>query len=105
MLVDALSRRVQQAGGFATVLQRGDDSAGAILIDCRERGEHQEYLEKTIDFDGLLTWRRVAIPNAAPANWADSYSSRRMAGDPDLWAIELDIVSAARFADELAACC
>ena len=101
MLIDAIMRRVQQAGGFAVIVQRGNDSAGAIIIDCRERGELVEMLEKTTDFDGATAWRRVPAPNAAPANWADDYGRRRAESDPDLWLIELDVAAAARFADEI----
>ena len=37
--VSALLRRVNAAGGFGAVLQRGDDTAGAIAIITRDRGE------------------------------------------------------------------
>lgn len=38
MMVDALMRRVRAEGGFATVLARGDDVAGAIVLVCSNRG-------------------------------------------------------------------
>jgi hypothetical protein len=101
ILVDALRRQVQAAGGFATILQRGNDEAGAIIIDCRDRGENTSLLEKYTDFDGVVHWRRVNSPDAAHAKWAEDYSRQRAESDPDLWWMELDIADAARFADEL----
>jgi hypothetical protein len=103
MLVDALIRQVQAVGGFATILQRGNNEAGAILIDCQDRGIPTEILEKSTDFDGYVRWRRVDSPNAAPANWRRDYPQKRAASDPDSWWIELDIAGAARFADDLVA--
>lgn len=101
LLVDALMRRVTQAGGFATIVQRGNDMAGAILLQCCERGEAKDLLEKSSDFDGHMQWRRVPPHHAADAKWPDNYCRRRSVDDPDLWWIELDIAGAARFADEI----
>jgi hypothetical protein len=101
MLVDALRRKVQNAGGFATIVQRGNDQAGAILVDCRDRGENTALLERYTDFDGKMSWRPVHAPHAAPANWTEEYARSRADSDSDLWWIELDIADAARFADEL----
>ncbi len=103
LLVDALLRKILQEGGFATIVQRGNDAAGAILIECIERGQLAELLEKTTDFEGVSQWRRIAPPDAAPAKWTDEYRARRVASDADLWWIELDIAGAARFADEMIA--
>ena len=103
LLVDALLRKVQQEGGFATMVQRGNDAAGAIIIECIERGKLAQLLEKTTDFEDVTNWRRIAPPDAAPAKWTDDYRARRVASDADLWWIELDIAGAARFADEMIA--
>ena len=48
VLVNALVRRVDQAGGFATVLAKGDATAGAILIVALDRGEHPRLFERGI---------------------------------------------------------
>ena len=39
ILVGAVLRRVNDAGGIATVLAKGDSQAGAILILTLEKGE------------------------------------------------------------------
>ena len=93
-------RRVQQAGGFATVITRGDDSAGAILVECTHRGERQLIIERATDLDGHDMWR---VADAAPAQdevAAEERLMRRRRSDADLWIIELDIAEAERFAAE-----
>jgi len=100
MLVSALIRRVQNAGGFATVMARGDDAAGAILVECTHRGERQLIIERSTDLDGRDGWRvSDAAPAADPAA-SDARLARRRQQDRDLWIIELDIAEAERFAAE-----
>ena len=121
--VDAIMRRVMGEGGFAAVIAKGDDSAGAILLLCSERGVPQTLLERTIDPMGGYAWSRcgpqdiesaesrgadlkrrpppptTASP-AARARPRDSYMQRRRQRDRDLWVVELDIPDAERFAAE-----
>ena len=100
MTVDALIRRVSAEGGFATVLAKGDDSAGAILLLLSERGVPNTLVERTADIDGGYRWSRCGPQDIESADERDSYIQRRRANDPDLWLIELDIAGAERFAAE-----
>ena len=100
LTVDALFRRVRAAGGFATVLARGDDSAGAILVLCSERGQVRQLLERTIDLDGSYRWTPCGPQDVESPATRDSYIQRRRDSDPDLWLIELDVADAERFAAE-----
>ena len=100
MLVSAMIRRVQAAGGFAAVIQRGDDKAGAIWVECADRGQMQILLERATAFDGTDQWRVADTePDADPERYRDKMQRRRQS-DPDLWVVELDIADAARFAAE-----
>jgi hypothetical protein len=101
MTVDALMRRVQAAGGFAAVLAKGDDTAGAILLACSERGEVRMLLERTVDLDGRYRWTPCGPQDVESQADRDSYMGRRRAQDPDLWLIELDVADAERFAAEM----
>lgn len=94
--VSALLRRVNAAGGFGTVLYRGDATAGAIAIITRDRGETLA-LERVMAMAGGYEWREAAAGNAI-----DSWIERARQRDPDLWIIELDIPDAARFVAETA---
>jgi hypothetical protein len=94
--VSALLRRVNAAGGFGTVLYRGDATAGAIAIIARDRGETLA-LERVMAMAGGYEWREAAAGDAI-----DSWIERARRRDPDLWIIELDIPDAARFVAETA---
>lgn len=102
MTIDALSRRVRAAGGFATVLARGDDMAGAILLVCTERGSFKSLLERTLDLRGEYNWTPCGPQDVESDATRDAYIQRRRLNDPDLWLIELDIADAERFAAETA---
>lgn len=97
-LVNALVRRANLEGGFATVLARGDDTAGALLVIAQDRGEDPRAYERGIGPDGDTILIAVG-PQGDPAALTE-YWQRRRSRDPDLWVIELDIPSAERFAAE-----
>lgn len=102
LIVDLLRARVSADGGFVTMLQRGEDHGGAVLLALRDRAGETTILEKNVDFNGNMRWLHVDPPIAAPANWTADYLQKRIAGDRDAWVVELDIAHAARFAAEIA---
>jgi len=97
-LVNALVRRANLEGGFATVLARGDDTAGALLVIAQDRGEDAAAYERGIGANGNIALLPVG-PLGDPAALTD-YWQRRRRNDPDLWVVELDIPFAERFAAE-----
>lgn len=100
MLVSALIRRVQAEGGFAAVLRKGDGDAGAILIECADRGQPQLTLEQATGIDGRMGWRILAQRADGDAAGHEDRLHKRARLDPDLWIVELDIAEAERFAAE-----
>lgn len=97
MLASALIRRVNAAGGNATILSRGDPETGAMLLICMEKGVVTSVRERLLVADGRYAWEAVGPADAAQT---DAYLERRRARDRDLWLIELDIADAERFAAE-----
>ena len=100
LLVNALIRRAEGAGGSAMVLARGDATAGAVLLLLVERGANPRFVERGLGPDGNPT----LIPSG-PREFADesevtAYWRRRRERDSDLWVVELDIAQAERFAAE-----
>ena len=95
VLVSALLRRVNDAGGFGAVLAKGDAQGGAILVVAIDRGALPRLLERGIGADG-----RTALIDSTPAEDLDGYWRRRRLSDPDLWVIEVDVAAAERFAAE-----
>lgn len=102
-LVDLLLRRAEAAGGFATVLAKGDDTSGIILVQCSDRGEPGPLLERRFSVDGNYIWEDVAPTDAKDGETRANYQDRRRKADPDLWIVELDIADAPRFVAEWAA--
>ncbi|MEG8020971.1 DUF1491 family protein [Sphingomonas aerolata] len=95
VLVSALLRRVNDAGGFGAVLAKGDAQGGAILVVAIDRGALPRLLERGIGADG-----RTALIDSTPSEDLDGYWRRRRSRDPDLWVIEVDVAAAERFAAE-----
>lgn len=101
LLVSALLRRVESAGGFAAVLHKGDRSGGIILVQLLERGRFQGLLERMTDLDGRSRMIASGPQSGAQDSEINDYISRRTRVDPDLWLVELDVAEGQRFADEI----
>ena len=95
--VSGLIRAVQNAGGFATVLAKGDADAGTLMVICCQHGENGTAWERMPQMDGRRGW--TLIKRQDPADPAEfiNYYRRRSDQDDDLWVIELDIANAERF--------
>ncbi len=96
LVVSALLRRVNDAGGIAVVRARGDADAGAILVLLEQENR---VVERGIGPDG-----NDALVPSGPKPGSDEsldeYWARRLARDPDLWVVALDIADGQRFAAE-----
>ncbi len=91
LLVQALVRRTGEAGGFATVLYKGDPISGAIIVQCPDAERRPRLFERIPDFS-----KGYRLEPAATSSWGDEgkiaqYLDRRRRSDPDLWVIELDV--------------
>ena len=99
--VNALIRRVNQNGGLATLLAKGDETAGALLLVTLEKGVNTGIWERALTPDGLYKWAQISDQVVEKEDKINEICARRKARDPDLWIVELDIAHAARFAAEL----
>ncbi|QGP80315.1 DUF1491 family protein [Sphingobium sp. CAP-1] len=100
MLVGALRRRVTAAGGFATILVKGDEISGVILVQTLEKGLESGLFERVPNLDGGYALMRCGPAPTEGLEAMAQYIARRRRSDPDLWIIELDIPEAERFAVE-----
>lgn len=93
----ALIRRAGAEGGFASVLQKGEQDAGTIVVVLTERGANARVYERMPQADGSRTWTMSRAEN--PENKAElgEWLGRRGSQDPDLWIVELDIANGERF--------
>lgn len=95
LVIGALVRRVNDAGGIAMVRAKGDPQSGGILLLVDDRSGPVRVLERSIGFDGT-----VSLTDSVPSDGAEAYWRRRRARDPDLWVVDLDAAQAQRFAAE-----
>jgi len=99
--VSGLIRAVEAAGGFATVIARGDREAGVILILTIERGGTARLWERMPQLDGTRPYVVARQEESERQGDFADYVTRRIARDPDGWVVELDIAHAERFVAEL----
>jgi hypothetical protein len=95
-----LLRRISAEGGFATVMRKGDEERGSLLLFVSSRGVHAATLERVLHLDGSYGWQRVGPAESAGSAEIADFLARRARFDEDLWAIELDIADAERFIAE-----
>ena len=100
MLVATLVRRVQDAGGAAVIVAKGNTSAGAILLICLEKGRLTAHRERVLSPSGGYRWEAIGPTRDSDRAAAQEWIDRRRQRDPDLWIVELDIANAERFAAE-----
>ncbi|MEW4449361.1 DUF1491 family protein [Qipengyuania sp. JC766] len=96
--VGGLVRAVQAAGGFATVLSKGERDAGTIALVLLDRHGPARFMERMPQLDGSRIFTCTREQDTENAGEFDAYVSRRAASDPDLWVVELDVASPERFA-------
>ncbi len=95
--VGGLLRIVSQAGGFATVLHKGEPDGGAILLVLIENGANQRIYERMPSLDGDRIWTLQKQQGTENNQEFSEYLTRRAVRDPDLWIVELDIANGERF--------
>ena len=92
--VTGLMRRVEAAGGFATILHKGEPSQGAVLLVTREKDGSEQVFSRVLGPDGGRHWAVMARTEDAALDKVTQYIASQCRYDPDLWVIELDIAQA-----------
>ncbi|MEO5705468.1 MAG: DUF1491 family protein [Alteraurantiacibacter sp.] len=95
--VAGLIRAVQAAGGFATVLAKGERDAGTLLVVCCHNDTDARAYERLPQPDGTRSWAFAKAKDPENPYDFSEYCTRRHSQDPDLWVVELDIANAERF--------
>jgi hypothetical protein len=96
-----MRQMAEAAGGFAMVIQKGDETSGAILVQWLKKANIPVLYEQMPGFDGPGKW--VKIQEQDPENQEKylQYVNRRCKMDSDIWVIELDIADEKRFIELL----
>ncbi|MGA2950973.1 MAG: DUF1491 family protein [Caulobacteraceae bacterium] len=97
--VAALVRRVELAGGFATIARKGDARSGAVLVKTFDpKSREAKLYGQAFAHDGETVWMRP-LDSVAEAD-VDAYTQRAARIDPDLWVVEIEAPDGARFLTE-----
>jgi hypothetical protein len=97
--VTGLIRAVETAGGFATVIAKGERDAGTLLVVCCARGRPAAAYERMPQPDGRRAWALSRKQDTENPNEFSEYLDRRKRQDGDLWIVELDVPNGERFID------
>ncbi len=85
--VSALLRRASLAGAFATIVHRGDEERGDILVKVtRARGDAALYAP-AFNPGGPLEFEQL---KAEDETGVDAQIGKRLKADRDLWVIEIE---------------
>ena len=87
--VSALIRRAELAGAFATVIARGDEVAGDVVVKVCPRAGRARLYAPSPGEDGARVWIDP-LGGYAPEAEADAYLQRRRDRDPDVWIVEIE---------------
>ena len=87
----ALIRRAQIAGASAYVARKGDRDAGAVLVKVSTMDGKARLYGPALSGSGEQVWMDLSSGALGMEESAiDAYTTRRAAGDPDLWVIEIE---------------
>jgi hypothetical protein len=95
--VAGLIRAVDAAGGFATVIKKGERDAGTILVICCQNGTNARLYERMPQLDGSRKWSLSRTQIIENTKDFIEYCERRKRQDSDLWIVELDVADGERF--------
>jgi len=95
--VAGLIRAVNAAGGFATVIEKGERDAGTILIICCENGTKLRLYERMPQLDGTRKWTLTKSQDIDTIGEFSEYCARRKRQDGDIWIVELDSPNSEQF--------
>lgn len=91
VLVSALRRRAEAAGGHAMILTKGDKVSGSVLLALADRGIVTALRERGLAPDGSYRWVTAGPENMSDPQELSAYLERRRKFDPDIWVVEIEI--------------
>ncbi|MBC6438956.1 MAG: DUF1491 family protein [Rhodospirillales bacterium] len=98
--IDAQVRRCNLQALPFYVVRRGDPDAGMILIKLIRGPDRVLILSPARDEQGRPAWQRPLGEGEVPDSDGESWLSRQIDYDPDLWIVEIEDVAAAWWPDE-----
>ena len=88
--VTGLIRAMEAAGGFGTVIAKGERDAGTLLVICCQNGANARAFERMPQMDGSRAWTVSRRQDPEKPFDFSEWTMRRRSQDSDLWIVELD---------------
>lgn len=89
--LDIKLRHLDRLGYFYTIIQKGPDEGGAVLLKVFVPGEGAQVFSQYRDFEGDLKWMEIFERGWVDEHKTDAYITRQISFDPDLWAVEVEL--------------
>lgn len=87
--VSALIRRAQIEGAYATVVKKGDERAGSVIVKAYDTATRTARLyTEAFGTDGDRLWIQPVTSDSESE--LDAYIARQRGYDPDLWVVEIE---------------
>ena len=87
--VSALIRRAEIGGAFATVVKKGDERAGSVIVKAYDTSTRTARLfTEAFGADGDRLWIQPVVSDSESE--LDAYIARQRGYDPDLWVVEIE---------------
>ena len=87
--VSALIRRAEIGGAFATVVKKGDDRAGSVIVKAYDTSTRTARLfTEAFGPDGDRLWIQPVVSDSESD--LDAYIQKQVGYDPDLWVVEIE---------------
>jgi hypothetical protein len=103
--VAAFIKLANAGGDFATVIRKGDPTSGVILLIGLVRGQNPRLYERFPALDGPSLWQEASSEATDSQQKITDYCTRRVARDPDIWILELDVAEPERLTGYLGQNC
>ena len=85
--VSALLRRAMSAGAFATIVHRGDEDRGDVLVKVTSARGAARLYAPAFNPEGPTEFERLAPEDEVGV---DALVAKRLGSDRDLWVIEIE---------------
>lgn len=85
-----LRRWNHHAAVVATLVRRGDNDAGTVLLKISHLDGTATVLSQTVNAEGERAWMRGTGAAPVADAEAEAYIQRQRKRDPDLWVIEIE---------------
>lgn len=97
--IKAIIRRAEVAGAQAFLVRRGSEEAGAIFLKLSRLDGTFTVLNQARRGGGELIWIKP-LGEAVDEERANRYLEKQVAGDPDLWILEIEDPQGRAFVDD-----